>query len=187
MARSLDTKLGLDKTRVLGAILGGLLPDMPAYVFFFYNTVILGVSQQQLWDVLYFDSAWTPYVTLSHSFILWPALLLLGHVVGKKLLFWIAAGGILHSFMDFTVHVDDAYRHLWPLTDWKFESPLSYWDPNHYGNIVGSLDTIAVLLLLVFIMKRTESIRMQKTIIGISVIYITMTIVPYIVFNLYYA
>ena len=181
-SKYLDTKLGIDKTRIAGAVVGGFLPDLPAYVFFFYTTFIMNASQQQIWGDLYFNSGWSPFITLSHSFILWPFLLLLAHFLGKKFFFWVAGSALLQCIMDFTVHNDDAYKHFWPVSNWRFESPLSYWDPAHYGNIVGSLDTIVVLLLLIYIMKRTDSIKTQRLLVGISIIYILLTILPYFIF-----
>lgn len=184
-AKSLDTKLGVDKVRITGALIGGFLPDIPAYLFFFYTTFIMQASQQKIWGDLYFSSGWSPFITLSHSFILWPLLLLLSYFWGKKLVFWIASSALLHIIMDFTVHHDDAYRHFYPLTNWRFESPLSYWDPAYYGNIVGSVDTIVVLLLLIYIIKQTDSINLQRLIVGVGIIYILLTLLSYIIF--YYA
>ena len=41
----------------------------------------------------------------------------------------------IHSIFDFLLHNDDAHSNWVPLTQWKFYSPISYWDPNHYGYI----------------------------------------------------
>ena len=34
-------------------------------------------------------------------------------------------------------HRDDSHRHPYPLSDWRFISPLSYWDPVHHGQWLG--------------------------------------------------
>jgi hypothetical protein len=39
----------------------------------------------------------------------------------------------LHAVADLLTHHDDAHRHLWPLSGWRFASPVSYWDPAHFG------------------------------------------------------
>lgn len=39
----------------------------------------------------------------------------------------------LHSIADFLLHHDDAHSSLVPFTNWKFQSPVSYYDTRHYG------------------------------------------------------
>ena len=140
-----------NKLRTLVIVAGGLVPDLPAYTFFFVNTFILGTSQQLMWDVLYFDSAWSPLITLSHSLLLWPLLLLVATITKQRLLQWFSLSALLHASLDFFVHHDDAYRHFWPLTDWRFFSPLSYYDPLYYGSWVNSVDSIIVIALLAWL------------------------------------
>jgi len=106
-------------------IIGGFLPDIPTYLFFFIHTFILASSQNKMWDTLYFDSAWTPFITLSHSFLVWPILIAIGYALKKQFILWLAVGSLFHTFLDFLVHNDDAYRHFWPLSEWKFISPVS--------------------------------------------------------------
>jgi len=38
-----------NKLRTLVIVSGGLIPDLPAYTFFFVHTFILGTSQQLMW------------------------------------------------------------------------------------------------------------------------------------------
>lgn len=180
---ALGTKLQLARIEKTGLIIGGFLPDLPTYVFFMVHTFIIGSSQQAMWDNLYFDSAWTPIITLSHSFILWPILVLIGHWCRFRLLKWVALGSLFHASLDFLVHNDDAYRHFWPLTEWKFMSPISYWDPNHYGHIVGALDTIIIFGLLYFLMRQTTARRTRLLIVGLATLYLMATILPYFIFN----
>jgi len=47
LAKATDPKP--NKLRTLVIVAGGLVPDLPAYVFFFVNTFILGTSQQLMW------------------------------------------------------------------------------------------------------------------------------------------
>ena len=182
-ARALDGQMGQDPIRTKAAIIGGFLPDTPTYILFFVQTFVMGTSQQELWSSVYFDSAWTPVITLSHSFLLWPAVIILGYLLQKHFMMWLGAGSFFHSFMDFFVHNDDAYRHFWPLSDWKFESPISYWDPEHYGSLVSGADTVIVMLLLLFIMKKMTTKRMRHMVGAIGFIYLLMTLLPYLIFS----
>jgi hypothetical protein len=46
-----------------------------------------------------------------------------------------AVAALLHVGTDFLLHHNDARRHFWPLSDWVFRSPLSYWDPAYHGDV----------------------------------------------------
>jgi hypothetical protein len=171
-----------NKARTFAFVAGGLLPDIPTYVFFFVHTFLIGSSQQDMWQTLYFDSAWSPIITLSHSLLIWPFLLLFATVTKRTLLEFFAASALLHVVIDFFVHNDDAYRHFWPLSDWKFLSPLSYYDPQYYGQWVGAIDAIIIIGLLVWLMTIYKS-RSARTGIGIVILlYVASTILPYLIY-----
>jgi len=53
---------------------------------------------------------------------------------------------ILHSVGDLPVHNDDAHRHFFPFSNYRFISPFSYWDRKHYGSIVSLVEMLLVLL-----------------------------------------
>ncbi|NEO26580.1 MAG: hypothetical protein F6K03_06700, partial [Kamptonema sp. SIO4C4] len=42
-------------------------------------------------------------------------------------------------------------RHFYPLSDYRFISPVSYWNPKHYGAIIALLEVILVLLVTPFV------------------------------------
>ena len=64
------------------------------------------------------------------------------------------ASALLHLAFDFPFHNDDARPHFWPLSDWVFESPLSYWDRAHHGTLVGAAEWIACAVCLVVLWIR---------------------------------
>ena len=175
------TKASPDRRRTLAFIAGGVVPDLPTYAFFFVHTVILGTSQQLMWDTLYFDSAWSPLITLSHSLVLWPFVLLCAAVFKQRLLKYFAISAVLHVSLDFFVHHDDAYRHFWPLTDWKFLSPLSYYDPQYFGNWVSAIDSILVIGLLVWLGTRYTNAKARYGIATIVILYIIAAVLPYLI------
>ena len=51
----------------------------------------------------------------------------------------------LHCLMDLPLHHDDAHRHFLPLSTWRFRSPISYWDPRHFGSLVAGAELLGVL------------------------------------------
>ena len=58
-----------------------------------------------------------------------------------KLLF---ASMLLHVAGDLPFHHDDGHRHFFPFSDWRFESPISYWDRDHYGGVFAWVEAAAV-------------------------------------------
>jgi hypothetical protein len=176
------TKKSPDKRRTLAYVAGGLVPDLPTYVFFFVNTFLLGTSQQKMWDILYFESVWSPFITLSHSLVLWPVILLLATIVKQSLIKYFASSAFFHVSLDFFVHHDDAYRHFWPVTEWKFMSPFSYYDPQYFGNWVSGIDTLVVIGLLAWLSTIYTNKKARVGIMVIIILYIVAAVLPYILF-----
>jgi uncharacterized membrane protein YbaN (DUF454 family) len=134
---------------VRGAVVAGaLLPDLATYIFFLLNRFVLGYSQVVIWNTLYFSEHWRPFFDLSHSLIFWPAGAVLAALWGYPLVRWLFASATLHVVLDMLVHVNDAYAHFWPISSWRFESVVSYWDPAHFGNVVGIVDSVAALAII---------------------------------------
>lgn len=142
-------KVSIDtKKRTAAIVLGALFPDTPTYLFFIVCGLILGYSGPTMWDNMYYNSGWAIPITLTHSFIIWPLLISISSYVGWELAKWFSLSAFFHSLVDFCVHTDDAYRHFWPVSDWKFHSPISYYNPAEYGLYVGAFDSLLVLGLL---------------------------------------
>ena len=55
---------------------------------------------------------------------------------------------------DFALHRKDAHRHFFPFSDWRFQSPVSYWDPRHYGGIVTTIEMVVVVAGAVVLFKQ---------------------------------
>ena len=149
-----EERLSLQATVILGA----LLPDLPIFSFYFYKKIIRNVPEAVIWQNHYFLSGWQNLFDIFNSMPL--ALMGLALSMRKK-----ARGGtlffgsiMLHLTADFFLHNDDAHRHFLPFTNWRFISPVSYWDPQHYGGIVSILEmviafSLGVLLIKTFHMK----------------------------------
>jgi len=173
--------LALAKRAKLALVMGGFLPDLPTYLFFAVHTFFIGTSQQTLWDTTYFESDWSTVITLSHSLILWPLAFAIGLFLQRTLLKFVALGGLIHVTMDFFVHNDDAYRHFWPLTEWKFMSPVSYWDPAHFGTLVGAVDSVVIIALLLWLYNLVGQ-RLKLVIIGSMVFYVLQLVASFFIF-----
>ncbi len=98
---------------------------------------------------LYFES---PLCAAAHNVLHSPVSL-----AALAILFWIflsalareramsfILGAAFHSIVDVLVHHDDGPLLLWPL-DWtlRFQSPVSHWDPAHFGGLVLAIEVAA--------------------------------------------
>ena len=94
---------------------------------------------------------------MDNSIPLWATVLALGHWRRRPWVVALAGAALLHLAFDLALHADDARRHFWPLTDWVFASPLSYWDRRHHAGVVGPLEIAATLALGAWLLTRHRS------------------------------
>ena len=71
-----------------------------------------------------------------------------------------------HCLTDLHGHREDAHGHVFPLTSWRFESPVSYWDPEYYGLIMTGAEVVVVVLGSV-VMVRSYQPRAWRVIGGV--------------------
>lgn len=165
------------------AILGGFAPDASLYFLSIWARFVQGHSWDHIFRTLYYSDTWQSIFAIDNSFFVWGALLALGLIWGRPILWAFAAGGLTHIALDFPLHHDDGRAHFWPVSDWVFESPVSYWDPNAYGNIVGPIEALFVVGLCVW-MATTYRSTWARSVLTLA----AMTqIVPYIAFALMFA
>ena len=71
--------------------------------------------------------------------------------------------------IDLPVHHDDGHPHFWPFTMWIFESPLSYWDPRHFGAWLGAFEIALAVALVVLLWRRFERPLPRAAIAAVAV------------------
>jgi hypothetical protein len=64
---------------------------------------------------------------------------------------------LLHTVGDFLLHHTDAHRHFFPFSDWKFYSPISYWDPSHFGAAAAVIEGLVVLAGSLYLLFNTPT------------------------------
>lgn len=153
-------------------IVGGIAPDIALYVLnlaaIVYYPLVDGLSlseaHQRGMDDLYFNSPWW---IVGHN-VLHAPLLLVAAFAGAALITspWrrcircFVAGALLHSLIDIAVHHDDGPLVFFPVS-WsiRFASPVSYWDPEHFGLFMRPLDLVITATGVVWLMRwwRTRS------------------------------
>lgn len=170
--------------RTLAFVLGALFPDTPTYLFFIVCGLILGYSGEVIWEEMYFNSGWSIPITLTHSFWLWPLLIVISSYFGLAFIRWFSISAFFHALVDFLVHTDDAYRHLWPFSEWKFHSPVSYYRASEYGNWISAFDSVLVLGLLTYLYTKYTGMW-RVLIISIGLLYSARLVVEPLINTLY--
>lgn len=146
------------ETRVtLAALLGATIPDASLYALAGWELFVKGTPGDIVFGQLYFSDAWQQIFAVDNSFILWG--IALGFALWFRSTWAIALSGaaLLHIGFDFPLHNEDARMHFWPLTDWKFYSPISYWDSESGAQVVGVLELTAVVLMTAYLLWRFKS------------------------------
>ncbi|MCL1468070.1 hypothetical protein [Argonema galeatum] len=156
----------------LPIFIGAILPDIPIFVLYGWAKLIARLPERQIWSETYYEPFWQNIVATFHSI----PLALLGCVIvyklGWKNLQILCISMVLHSLLDLPVHNDDAHRHFFPLSNYRFISPISYWDRQHYGGIVSVVEISLVLLATFPVFNLIQSWIGKGLVIAIDVVYV---------------
>lgn len=160
-----------------GAILiGSIIPDLAIYLWAPYQSLKNGVSGEDMWRELYFQAPMQNLISYFNSIPIYLALLIIGWVMRAKIwgqfLLFFALAALIHMATDLPVHAEDAYRHFWPLTDWRFHSPLSYWDIDHHANWVSGVEAILGLICIFVLWRRFPKLWVKVILALLTVFYL---------------
>ena len=140
-----------------GAVLAGaILPDLPIVILYLYERA-RGTPEQTIWAVCYQNRFWLAIIHGGHSL---PLALLgagLGWLAGLPALAAFFASVTLHAAADFPLHAIDAHRHFLPFSQYRFISPISYWDERFHGKQVALLEALLVLGCSLWLVRRGVS------------------------------
>ena len=183
--------LGRSERNALPVALGAVAPDAPMLVFYLWERLVRGVSEGRIWSERYFDPGWQVVFDIPSSIpLLALALCILLVLLGRRSTGRFPAAGvaatprparltaatlfvasmILHALGDLPLHREDAHRHFFPVSDWRFTSPVSYWDPAHYGGYAALGEVVLVLAVSVFLF-RTYRGRGRWIVAGVAGVY----------------
>jgi len=124
---------------------GALLPDLPMYGFYGYQKTWALQTERAIWSTLYFQDGWQLFFDAFNSIPLAILLIAVCKLCGFRLGLLCAASALLHMACDFPLHHDDAHRHFLPISNWRFASPISYWDPAHFGHVFVWLELVLAI------------------------------------------
>lgn len=159
-------------------LLGSLVPDVAIFSLFVWSK-FANIPEHTLWQETYFSEPMLTLTAIGNSMPLYVLVLLVGllisqfetkqgriaevprpgqtcswhpRVISALALFALAA--ITHLLGDFPVHAADAHPHFWPFTDWRFHSPISYWDHKHYGHVFSVAEAVLGIILSIIVFRR---------------------------------
>jgi hypothetical protein len=153
------------RARNIAAAGGGLLPDVPIFLMFLWSK-LTGAPEMEVWEKWYFNPPWEGWFDMSHSFVLYWFLVMTGVAIVKwggrfgdtgVILVIFALSALSHAIADFFLHVHDGHAHFWPLSDWRFSSPVSYWDPRYYGQYFSVAELMLGIGLCWMLFRRFRS------------------------------
>lgn len=139
---------------ILAAFAGALLPDLSLYLLAGGALFLWDIPARRVFDELYFSDAWQTVFAIDNSFILWGVLV--GIAMWRQSGWGIALTGaaLLHLALDLPLHHDDGRPHFWPLSNWVFESPFSYWDRARGANWIAPLEAFLAILAAIWLWTR---------------------------------
>ncbi len=151
-------------------LIGSVLPDIPftllTLVYWAYylwiapiapDQTVMSVMEYMHFDLFYRDPVWIIGHNFFHAPLILAALGLLGwifrrHKWGPHLL-WLAVGAGLHTMLDIVTHNSDGPLLLFPFNwSYRFASPVSYWEVEHYAWLVSPLEHTLDVVLLVYLL-----------------------------------
>ena len=155
----------------LAIVIGGILPDIPIFIFYLWAKFIARLPEVKIWSEAYYQPFIQNIVAIFHSIPLAIICWLISYYFGWQILQVICISLLLHSLLDLPVHNDDAHKHFFPFSNYRFISPISYWDPKHYGSIVALIEILLVLLATLRVFPGINSVIGKALIILVNIFY----------------
>jgi hypothetical protein len=171
------------RRRLGPAPIGSVVPDLPMYAIY-GSLKVYGVNDLIIFGFLYWQNWWQVANAIGHNFWLWGGILLGAILMRERRSLtaasidaWdvpiiLSASALLHTAIDFLCHREDAHMSFWPVTNWKFISPVSYWDPSHYGHVFQAFETLLGLLFAIILFLRFRNTLIRILLGAIALLYI---------------
>lgn len=150
---------GASNTRLnWSVIFGALLPDLSIFIFFAWAVLFTDATMQSIWGELYWTEPWQTLSAISNSIPIIVLMLGIAWWKDSSILKVIALAMLAHIALDLPFHADDAHKHFWPITDFRFHSPFSYWDIDHHTSWVSLLECTILFIGGINLMRRFKNI-----------------------------
>ncbi len=183
IASALFTRSGVGtKARNAAAIIGGFIPDASIFTMFIWSKII-GAPELEVWVNWYYNPPWRTWSDALHSFVVYWVIVMIGVAIARFGGTWLKTGvvmiifalsAITHAAGDLFLHVKDGHAHFWPLSDWRFSSPVSYWDPNYYGRYFLVFEIFMAVILCTMLFRRFKGKIVRAILLLAMVAYIAV-------------
>ena len=161
MTAGLAKNKKLAKANYIAFVAGSIIPDLPLIAL--SSSLFLQYSEQaKAHEIMHYNfennPLWISLHNTPHSLVVLLPLLfiawLLKRYKASQWLYWLALGAILHTVIDIFTHNSDGPKILFPLS-WtiRFYSPISYWDPAHFGRAFSIFEYLFDFSLLIYLLK----------------------------------
>ena len=149
-------------------LIGSVLPDIPlllltlGYEIYYRWFAILPTSGSIMeylhFDLFFTDPVWIISHNFFHSLVVNGVLLGVGYWgirrkwQGSRPLFWLSLSTLFHTLIDIFTHHSDGPLLFFPLNwNYRFASPISYWEKAYYGRPFTIFEYTLDILLLAYI------------------------------------
>ena len=182
IACALFSKSGKEnRARNWAVFCGALAPDI--LIFFMFGWAKLtGTPEKEVWTNWYYNPPWQTWIDGSNAFIFYIGLLIFALILPKiieagkalaSLITVFSLAALIHLLCDLPLHVDDGHAHFWPLSHWRYHSPVSYWDHNHYGHYFMVFEALLGIGLCIILWRRFNKLWIR--------LLLALCLIPYIV------
>ena len=161
----------VDPALALPILAGGILPDAPILFLYARERWIRRTPEDRIWSDHYQRPVWQNLIHGMHSIPLYALGLFAALASGSTALALFCSSGLLHSLLDLPVHAIDAHRHFLPLSQWRFISPISYWDPNYHGRSVALVEALLVVIAASVVWSRYAGAYARIAVAGVVSFY----------------
>ena len=134
-----------------GAVIAGaIVPDLPIFILYLYERA-RKTPPEVIWSVCYQHEHWLAIIHGAHSIPIALFGIAAGWLVNSPAMMLFFTSVLAHASCDFPLHAIDAHRHFFPLSEYRFISPLSYWDVRYHGKTVAQIEAFLVLVCSIYL------------------------------------
>ncbi len=169
----------------IAILMGAIAPDVSLFIMF-GQAKIRGIADEVIWKDLYYSNFWQEAGAITNSIPMYLGFAIIGRLLGGrlstnqlpysdplvtgyslfgKLMLYFSIAALLHCITDLPLHFDDGHAHFWPFSDWIFQSPVSYWDSNHYALYWQPIEMMIGLVCIVLLLRRFTSVWLRVAVV----------------------
>ena len=163
-------------------LIGSVLPDITIFFMFFW-ALMMGIDQSTLWREIYFQPEWQFVKNIFNSVPFALIILTFGFAIKKRWIQLFSYSLLIHYVLDFFTHVNDGHAHFFPLTNFIYQSPISYWDQNFYGTLGSTIELSLLAVAVLYIVPRLETWYMKSLVIAALILSISGGVIAPLLFS----